>query len=308
MNAEAHGEAQTWRVGRHRVRIGRPDKELFEPGGVTKRELAEHYRAVAEPMLRHLRGRPLALQRYPHGIADPSGGFYVKNRPSYAPAFAGAVRVPKEDGSAETEMLVCDDAATLVWLADQAAITLHPWLSRAGGLRYPDRLIIDLDPPGDDFTAVRRAAHDVRDVLEGLGLAAFAMTTGSRGLHVVAPIRPEIDAAQARDFAHVIAELVARRRPDELTTLLRKQRRGDRLFLDYLRNGYAQLAVAPYSVRALPGAPVATPLHWEELEQVDSARAWTVRTFAERLADEPWRDMARHARSPRRAIERLEVS
>ncbi|QBI54142.1 non-homologous end-joining DNA ligase [Streptomonospora litoralis] len=302
-----NADAQERRVGRHRVRISRPGKELFEPGGPTKLELADHYRAVAEPMLRHLRGRPLALQRYPHGIGDPAGGFYVKNRPSHAPVWAGAVRVPSRDGDSATEMLVCDDAATLVWLADQAAITLHPWLSRTGRLHTPDRLIIDLDPPGDDFAAVRRAAADVREVLEGLGLAAFVMTTGSRGLHVVAPIRPEIDAAQARDFAHVIAELTARRRPDELTTVFRKRRRGERLFLDYLRNGYAQLAVAPYSVRALPGAPVATPLSWEELERVDSARTWTVRTFGDRAGAEPWRDMARHARSPRRAIERLDV-
>ncbi|GAA1774884.1 MULTISPECIES: non-homologous end-joining DNA ligase [Streptomonospora] len=298
-------EALTWRVGAHRVRISRPGKELFEPGGVTKRELAEYYRAVAGPMLRHLRGRPLAVQRYPHGIADPEGGFYVKNRPSYAPPWAGSVHVAKDDGRAGNEMLVCDDAATLVWLADQAAITLHPWLTRVGDLRRPDRLVIDLDPPGDDFAQVRRAAYDVREVLESLGLAAFVMTTGSRGMHVVAPIRPEIDAGQARDFAHVIAELVARRRPDELTTRFRKRSRGDRLFLDYLRNGYAQLAVAPYSVRALPGAPVAAPLSWDELERVDTARHWTVRTLPERSGAEPWRDMARHARSPRRAIERL---
>ncbi|WP_460999659.1 non-homologous end-joining DNA ligase [Streptomonospora sediminis] len=301
-------EARTWRLGRHRVRISRPGKELFEPGGPTKLEVAEYYRAVAEPMLRHLRGRPLAVQRYPHGIGDPGGGFFVKHRPSYAPAWAGAATVPKEDGSAETEMLVCDDTATLVWLADQASITLHAWLSRVGSLRNPDRLVIDLDPPGDDFAAVCRAAHHVREVLDGLGLAAFVMTTGSRGLHIVAPIRPEIDAAQARDLAHVIAELAARRRPEALTTSFRKQRRGDRLFLDYLRNGYAQLAVAPYSVRALPGAPVATPLRWEELEHLDSARAWTVRNFAERTGAEPWRGMSRHARSPRRAIERLEAA
>ena len=293
-------------MGRHRVRVNRPDKELFEPGGVTKGELAEYYRSVAEPMLRHLRGRPLAVQRYPHGIGDPEGGFYVKNRPSYAPAWAGAVEVPSSTGAGK-RMLVCDDAATLVWLADQAAITLHPWLSRRGSPANPDRLIIDLDPPGDDFAEVRRAARDVRDVLEGLGLVAYAMTTGSRGLHVVAPIRPEIDAAQARDFAHVIAGLTARRRPSELTTLFRKRRRGDRLFLDYLRNGHAQLAVAPYSVRALPGAPVATPIAWDELDAVASAQTWTVRTFAERVGTEPWRDMARRARSPLRAIERLEA-
>ncbi|GAA4920233.1 non-homologous end-joining DNA ligase [Streptomonospora salina] len=297
-------QAPGWRVGGRRVRIHKPDKELFEPGGVTKRELAEYYRTVAGPMVRHLRGRPLAVQRYPHGIGDPQGGFYVKNRPSHAPAWAGAVGVPA-DGGARREMLVCDDAATLVWLADQAAVTLHPWLSRAPRVDTPDRLVIDLDPPGDDFAAVRRAAHDVREVLESLGLAAYPMTTGSRGVHVVAPIRPEIRAGQARDFARVIAELAARRRPDELTTALRKQRRGGRLFLDYLRNGYAQLAVAPYSVRALPSAPVATPMTWDELEHIDSARHWTVRTFAGRADTDPWRGIGRRARSPRRAIDRL---
>ncbi|MDA0564556.1 non-homologous end-joining DNA ligase [Streptomonospora sp. S1-112] len=296
----------TVRASGRAVRLSRPDKSLFGVGGVTKRELAEHYQAVAEPMLRHLRGRPLALQRFPDGIEDPEGGFYVKNRPSYAPDWVRSVTVPSSR-DADKEMITCDDAATLVWLADQAAITLHPWLSRRGALTTPDRLILDLDPAADDFPAVRRTAYDVREVLEDLGLVGYVMTTGSRGLHVVAPIRPEIDAGQARDLAHVIAELVARRRPAELTTLVRKQRRGDRLFIDYLRNGHAQLAVAPYSVRPLPDAPVATPLAWEELDAVESARTWTVRTFGERAGLDPWHDLPRRARSPRRAVERLDV-
>ncbi|MFC4563055.1 non-homologous end-joining DNA ligase [Nocardiopsis mangrovi] len=296
--------AEALKAGGRTVTVQRPGKELFGPGGVTKGELARYYRAVAPAMVRHLRGRPLAVQRYPEGIEAEGQGFYVKNRPGSAPAWVASAEVPHEHGGT-SRMVVCDGAATLVWLADQAAITLHPWLSRIGDLRRPDRLIIDLDPAGDDFPAARRAARDVRAVLEELGLAAYVMTTGSRGLHVVAPIRPEIDAWHARDLAHVIAETAAARRPGDLTTHVRKQRRRGRLFIDYLRNGYAQLAVAPYSVRALPGAPVAMPLAWDELDGVASARAWTVRTIGDRAAADPWRDLARHARSPLKAVDRL---
>jgi bifunctional non-homologous end joining protein LigD len=293
------------RAGNRTVPVRRPDKELFGPGGVTKYELAAHYARVAPAMLRHLRGRPLAVQRFPEGIDAEGQGFYVKRRPTHAPSWVHSVVVTRGGSGATTDMLVCDDAATLVWLADQAAITLHPWLSKVPELRRPDRIILDLDPAGDDFDAARRAARDVREVLDGLGLAAFVMTTGSRGLHVVSPIRPELDTDQARDLAHVVAEITADRRPDDLTTHIRKNRRRGRLFIDYLRNSYAQLAVAPYSVRALPGAPVATPLSWDELDGLDSARAFTVRTLGARADDDPWRSMARHARSPRRAVERL---
>lgn len=293
------------RAGRHTVVVGNAGKEIFGAGGVTKGELAGYYRAVAPAMLPHIRGRPLAVQRFPHGITDPGGGLYVKNRPVHAPQWVDSVRVPRRHEGPPTDMIVCDDSATLVWLADQAAITLHPWLSRAGHLDRPDRLIIDLDPAEDDFRAVCRTAHDVREVLDGLGLATFVMTTGSRGLHVVSPIRPEIEADDARRFARIVAELTVRRRPEDLTTQLRKDRRHGRIFIDYLRNGHAQLAVAPYSVRPLPDAPVAVPVAWEELDGIMSARQWTVRNLGDRAGHDPWAGMARHARSPLRAIGRL---
>lgn len=300
------GTVQEERVhsGRHSVRIGKPDKELFGPGGVTKRELAEHYAAVAPWMVPLISGHPLALQRFPHGIAD--SGFFQKQVPAGAPDWVPRVTVPRDEGGTVT-MVVCHDAATLLWLADQAAITVHPWLSREDHVRYPDRIIVDLDPSVDDFAAVRRAAWDVREVLEEAGLATYVMTTGSRGLHVVSPLRPEQDYDTVRDLARTIADRTAERHPDRLTTLVRKNRRAGRLFLDILRNAYAQHAVAPYAVRALPDAPVATPLFWEELDEVSTARQWTVRTIGQRLdaleraGDAPWAAMMRHARSPRKA-------
>ncbi|PSK85979.1 bifunctional non-homologous end joining protein LigD [Murinocardiopsis flavida] len=293
------------RSGRHTVRLGRPDKELFGSGGPTKRELAEHYRSVAPRMLPHIRRRPIAMHRFPDGIgSERVGGFFEKRRPDHAPDFVGSVEVPREQGGS-IPMVVCDDTATLLWLADQAVITPHPWLSRAGALRTPDRIILDLDPSDDDFAAVRTAAHRVRAVLDGIGLAAFVMTTGSRGLHVVAPIRPEMDVDEVRALARGIAEATAAGDPDRLTTEVRKDKRRGRLFLDYLRNSFAQHAVAPYAVRALPDAPVATPVPWEELDGVGSAREWTVRAPAAR-ADCPWKGLNRHARSPGRAAARLE--
>ncbi len=132
------------------------------------------------------------------------------------------------------------------------------------------------------------------------------MTTGSRGLHVVVPIRPELDFDDVREFARAIADLAAERHPERLTTQVRKDKRGGRLFLDILRNAYAQHAVAPYSVRPLPGAPVAIPLTWEELEETDSSRTWSVRNLGDRPAGDPWRGMARHARSLEKAVRRLE--
>ncbi|GAA3727515.1 bifunctional non-homologous end joining protein LigD [Spinactinospora alkalitolerans] len=297
----ARGESV--RVGGRRLDIGNPDKELFGSSGITKRDLAAHYRSVGPAMLPHVKGRPLALHRFPDGIDGE--GFFQKRRADHAPDWVEGVTVPREKGS--TTMVVANGTATLVWLAGQAVITLHPWLSRADDLNRPDRVIIDLDPPGDDFPGVRRAARDTRRLLEELGAPAFLMTTGSRGLHVVVPVRRRLVFDECREIAHGIADRLAQRHPDRLTTEVRKDKRGGRLFVDVLRNSYAQHAVAPYSVRPLAGAPVATPLHWEELDEVASARQWTVRGIGRRIEEvaDPWRGMGRRACSLPAVAKRL---
>ncbi len=292
-----------------RAAVRKPDKELFDQGGVTKGELGEHYQRVAAAILPHLRRRPLALHRFPDGIAPNSGtgGFVQKQRPDHAPGWVHGVRVQRRQGGAIT-MVRCDGAATLRWLADQAVIALHPWLSRSGDLWRPDRMVFDLDPAGDDFPVVRRAAWAVREVLDELRLVSYVMTTGSRGLHVVVPIRPELDFDDVRELARNVADRTAARNPTWLTTEFRKEKRGGRLFVDILRNAYGQHSVAPYSVRPRAGAPVAAPVHWTELERIPSARAWTVRDLGSRPDDDPWHGMARHARSPRKAARQLEVN
>ncbi|WP_047870006.1 non-homologous end-joining DNA ligase [Nocardiopsis sp. RV163] len=283
------------RAGRRVVRVAKPGKPLFGEGGATKEDLARYHARIAPLMLPHVRDRPVALARFPDGI--DAQGFFVKH-----PSVPDWVATVETSGG---RMMLCQDAAALVWCADQAAITLHAWQSRQPNLGLPDRMVIDLDPAGDGpeaFAACRAAARDVRESLDGLGLAAYVMTSGSRGLHVRSPLRPEADDQDVRVLAEAVADRVAARRPDELTTEVRKAARGGRLFVDYLRNGREQLAVVPYSVRARPGAPIAAPLTWEELEKVETARDLTIDLEREEC---PFAGMGRHARSPRRALERL---
>ncbi len=300
------GGSRTVRAGRRRVEIRRPDKVLI-PGGdaareYTKGDLADYHRAVARHMLPQLRGRPLMLDRRPDGIDGPA--FMQKNTPDNYPDWITRVEVGKEGGT--VTHTVCDDTATLLYLVDQASITLHRWLSRADDEDRPDRLVFDLDPSGDDFETVREAARWLGELLDELALPSALMTTGSRGLHVVVPLDGGQDFDTVREFAREVADTLADAHPDRLTTAARKKDRGDRLYLDVGRNAYAQTAVAPWTVRALPGAPVATPLTWEQLDDPEMhARRWTVENAVEQAATNPWAGLSLKGRSLAPARRRL---
>ncbi|MGK5728550.1 non-homologous end-joining DNA ligase [Streptomyces sp. URMC 124] len=276
------------RTGRHVVEISRPEKTLFP--GLTKGDLAEYYRTVAGRMLPHLRGRPLMLERCPDGVQGEC--FMQKDVPGHFPGWVHRAELPKESGT--VTHVVCDDTATLVYLAGQACITPHRWLSRADRPDRPDRLVIDLDPPGApggdyDFTVVRETALLLRELLNELRLPSMVMTTGSRGLHVLVPLDRRAPFDDVRAFARDLADVLAARDPDRLTTEPRKAARRGRLYLDVQRNAYAQTAVVPYAVRARPGAPVATPLSWDEVGDPGlTADRWTLTTVGGRLGDDPW--------------------
>ncbi|MBT2387700.1 non-homologous end-joining DNA ligase [Streptomyces sp. ISL-11] len=299
MTAEA-----TLRAGRRSVRISRPDKVLFPGDGITKADLAAYYRTVAPRMLPHLRGRPLMLERHPDGIDGP--GFLQKELPDHFPDWVHRAELPKEGGT--VTYVVCDDTATLVLLAGQACVTPHRWTAKADRPDCPDRMVFDLDPPGDDFAPVRDAALLLRELLDELRLPSTVMTTGSRGLHVLVPLDRRTPFDDVRSFARDLAGLLAARHPGHLTTEPRKQARRGRLYLDVQRNGYGQTSVAPYAVRARRGAPVAAPLSWPEVDdpQLTSGR-WTLTTIGERLGHDPWRDSPRgRSLGPaRRALEAL---
>lgn len=293
------------------LEIARPDKAMF-PGGdgeaITKLDVARYYARVAQYILPHLRGRPLAMQRFPDGIKEE--GFFQKRPSEHFPPWLERTNPPLAHGGA-IEMLQANDAASLVYLADQGAVAFHPWLSLSENPRHPDQIIWDLDPaPGDDFISVKRAAVWVGGLLRELGLEPFVKTTGSKGLHVVSPIKAEKDFDQVREFAQKTSHLLAARHPHELTTSQRKEERGGRVFLDVMRNALGQTAVAPYSLRPLPGAPLAAPLDWEELERgYLNSRSYNLANIFRRLGQkaDPWKQMHLHARRLDEPASRLEL-
>lgn len=288
----------------HAFEISNADKVLFPDNGITKGDLIDYYERVSDVMLPHVRGRIVTMRRYPDGIEGKS--FFQKDVPDYFPAWIETVAVRKEGG--ELRQAIIEDAATLRYLANQACIEIHVWPSRADRPDHPDRMIIDLDPQADDFGLVRKAARAVRNVLEDVGLPAYVMTTGSKGLHVVSPLDRKANFDETRDFAGSVARLVAARDTKSFTVEQRKNKRRGRVFIDYLRNAYAQHGIAPYSVRARPGAPVATPLAWEELGGAKlNARKYAIQNVFRRLSQkhDPWQDIFRHASSLAKAQRRL---
>lgn len=282
------------RVGRHAIAVTHGDRLVFAESGITKGEIVEHYRRVAPHMLPHVRGRPVMMQRFPG--SDGSAAVYQKAIPSHFPEWIQRVTVPKVGGT--VTHVVCEDPATLVYIANQGCITPHVWLSRVGALDRPDRMIIDLDPGAGGVEDARFAAGAARQLLAEAGLVPYLMATGSRGYHVVVPLRPAEGFEEVRAVAFGLAEVLARRAPDRLTTEFHKKDRQGRLFLDCNRNAWAQTAVPVYAVRPKEGAPVAVPLAWEELERTEPD-GWTVRTLGRRLEQvpDPWRGFTRHARS-----------
>lgn len=283
-------------VGSRTIEISKSEKLIYPDDGITKANLAEYYFKIAEIMLPHTRERPLSMQRFPDGIAE--SGFYEKQIPDYFPNWISRAEVEvKEEGETQQQVL-CNNSATLVYLANQACITPHIWLSRVDDLNFPDKMIFDLDPPGDDFEPVRFAARALRKILEEVGINPFLMTTGSRGLHVVAPLNRSTNFETTRNYAHKLVNALAKREPDKLTTETRKNQRQGRLFLDYLRNAYGQTSVPPYALRPIPGCPVATPIEWEELDDTDlDSQTYTIKNIFRRLAqkEDPWKEIYSHA-------------
>jgi bifunctional non-homologous end joining protein LigD len=283
------------RVDSKVIEISNSDKVLFPDEKITKGEFIDYYLRIADRMLPHLIGHPISMHRFPDGIQKE--GFFQKEAPEYFPEWITRVSVEVKDRDDRQEQIVCDNSATLVYLANQACITPHAWLSKVDRLNYPVKMIFDLDPNGEDFEPVRSAAHALRQILEEVGLAAFLMTTGSRGLHILVPLQGSDDFDKVRRFAQDLVKILARREPERFTTETRKNQRRGRLFLDYLRNSYAQTSVPAYAVRAKPGAPVATPLDWDELfnNKLDPQR-YNIKNIFRRLSQksDPWEGMEKY--------------
>lgn len=279
------------------VRLTSPDKVLWPEVGLTKQDLAAFYEKHADIILPHLKGRPMSIVRCPDGAKGEC--FFQKHHNPSTPEDIETVSIREKDGKT-AQYLVIRTRRGLISAAQVGALELHVWGCRADAIEKPERIVFDLDPDEDlDFADVRIAAVEVRDVLDSLGLKSFAMLTGGKGIHVIAPIGRRNSWDEVKTFAHDLANRLAVTAPDRYVANMSKKKRRGRIFVDYLRNERGSTAVAPFSPRRKPNATVATPVSWKELPQIASAGAFTMETLERRLAalrSDPWVGYAQAAK------------
>jgi DNA ligase D len=274
------------------VELSNLNKVFWADEGLTKGDLIDYFAAVSPFLLPAIRNRPLTVIRFPDGIKGMS--FYQKDTPKYAPAWVKTISLRAESAKREVRYPLCNDKRTLRWLANQACIELHPWLSRADRLNRPDYLVCDLDPPQDAFERSVQVALVLKEVLDELGLEGLPKTSGGKGIHVYVPLKRRHAFPAVRSAALAIGRLVEERIPDDATAEFRIAKREGRVYLDPGRNAPGAHVAAVYSPRARPGATVSFPVPWDQLEQVKPGD-FTIRSVPALLAKEdPWK-----ARMPR---------
>src|SRR6056297_92062 len=280
-----------------RVEITKKNKLLFKDPNYSKQDIAEYYEKIWPYMNFYIIGYPVTLQRFPNGIDEE--GFYQKNASDYFPSWIDKVEIKGREDN-KTNYPLCNDLDSLIYLVNQGTITFHTWLSSTHDLDKPDKIIFDLDPPEDDFSLLVEAAFNVKKELENLNLSPFAMTTGSKGLHIVTPIKPEYNFDQVKEFSKKVAYHITKNERDKYTIEHRKENRDVKIFLDILRNTKGQTGVCPYSLRPLNGGPVATPLSWDELSKKDfDSQKYKIKNIFRRLGqiEDPWKNYKKSSAS-----------
>jgi bifunctional non-homologous end joining protein LigD len=279
------------------IEIKHADKILFPDCNKSKYDIVEYYEKIAPYILPYLKNRPLTLHRFPDGILHE--GFYNKHIPDYFPSFIKRISVPMRQEEKVMEMASVDTAKDLVYLAGQGVIELHIPLSKSQDLETPDQMIFDFDPSSADFENVRTAAQMMREILNEKLYPSFIKTTGSRGVHIHVPIKEEHAFSVVKAVAKEIAEELINRLPNITTLAQRKDKREGKVFIDILRNDYGVTAIAPYSLRAKPTAPIAMPISWEELKNKDiNAGTFTMDNTFRRLSqlkESPWAELQNSA-------------
>jgi DNA ligase D len=271
----------------HDVRVTSPDKVYFSKRGETKLDLIEHYQRFAQPVMRTMGGRPVMLQRFPEGAGGPS--FFQKRVPKNAPDWLQTTTVMTVNGT-PSRVMVVRDIAHLAWAVNLGCLGFHPWPFLADDPEHTDELRLDLDPqPGTGFTEAVAAAHELHALLDEVGVAAYAKTTGRRGLHVYVRLQSRWDSYQVRHAAVAIARELERRRPDLITAAWWKEERGTRVFIDYNQNAPHKTVFGAWSVRDRVGAQVSTPVAWDELDDIDPDQL-TIASLPDRLESvgDPW--------------------
>lgn len=268
------------RVGPRQVTLTNLDKVLWPEDNFTKGDLIDYYARVSQYVLPHLRDRPLSLVRYPDGISAP--GFYQKDAPPGTPGWVKTVSVVSRR-SQIIRYILCNDMATLVWMANQAVVEVNPWPARRGHLSTPDYAVFDLDPAeGAAWEDVKAVARAVKAFLDELGLLSFPKVSGATGLHVYVPVKNEYTHRQIVLFVQRAAQIIESAMPEKVTLKRPVKERYGKVYIDYLQNSPGQTIVAVYSVRARPRAPVSMPISWDELDFV-KPDGWNIKTALERL-------------------------
>lgn len=292
------------------VSLSKPAKVLFPPSDghdeITKADLFEYAGRIAERMVERIADRPAVLQRFPDGI--DGDGWYQKHTPKHFPDWIPTVTLPKRGGGTVRHPVI-DSADALRYVVNQGTVSVHVLGGTVDRPQVPTELLIDLDPSIDDPGQVIAATDAVRALLDDLGVTGFVKTTGSRGIHVHVPLRGDAGFDAVGALGHHMGHLLARRHPDLLTVEFSKEDRGDRLFVDTLRNAPAQHAVAPYTLRPRPGAPVAVPLRWDEVDAGWEAGSTPLRSLFRRLGSlraDPWEGFDEHRIEARTIASRLD--
>lgn len=277
----------TVKINGKSIELSRQEKVLFGKSGITKGDLVSYYQMIAPHMLPFMKNHPITMQRFPEGIKHE--GFYQKDASDYFPSWLGTIPIEKKEGG-KVNYVEVNNAAALVYLANQAVISFHTLLGTKNKLLYPDRLIFDLDPVKNDFKKVKQGAYILHDLLTSLSLNPYVMLTGSRGAHVIVFLKQVHTFDQVYSFATSCAHYLINKEPALFTLQMRVKERKAALFLDTLRNRWGAMAIAPYSVRPHEVAPVATPVSWQELKNITESQAFTIKTIGKRLKakKDPW--------------------
>jgi len=289
----------TIKIDGHGIELSNEDKILFPKSKLTKGNLINYYKKIASHLIPYITNHPIAMHRFPDGI--DKDGFYQKEIGTYFPKWIKRKAIKRRSNEKVVSYVICDNVATLVYLANQGTITVHSWLSTTNKLNYPDRMIFDLDPSNNrSWPQLKKTAKKIKKKLEAHGLVPFIMTTGSKGLHVVTPLKQTSNFTRVRIFAKHIAEELVAENHKHLTLEIRKEKRGSKIFIDTLRNQWAQLSVAPYSIRAKEKAPIATPINWTELSNSKlSPQRYNIDNIFRRLSrkEDPWKNFYKKAKT-----------
>jgi bifunctional non-homologous end joining protein LigD len=274
------------------VDITHPEKILYPKLEITKEDVAQYYNFIADYMIPYIKNRPLSLLQFPHGISKE--GFFHKHAAKHYPSYIKRFDVPTSHHGI-IEMIGITDAKGLVYMSTQNTIEIHTGLATIKKIKYPDQIILDLDPSDNDFEKVREVALMTKQIIDSYNFPSYVKTTGSRGLHIHIPLKPQRDFATIKPITKQLAQLIHDALPDLTTIEMRKIKRGNKVFIDYLRNDFSATAIAPYSLRANEWAGIATPITWEEVAKDKKlvAYKYNINNIRERVTKtlNPWAEL-----------------